>query len=352
MFRQRHADGGIVRTTSGAKALSFAIRGSGSYLPGPPVFSNEIDHRAQVAEGTTERLLNIRYRHFAQNTTSSEMAAAAAREALEQASWAAEDLDLIVSACAVMEQPIPTQAVLVQRHLGLAGRGTPVLDINTTCLSFLSALDTVSYMLAAGRYRRVLIVSSEMPSRALDWSVLEVCGNFGDGAAAVVLERIATDGSGTEPGILAAHWETWSDGAYLCEVRTGGTLIDTQGDPEKVRASALFRMEGTSLYRTAARRFPAFLNTLLDKAGRALSDIDVVIPHQASAGAMDHLRHLVGVDRDRVVDIFQDHGNQVAASLPVALNHAFRQGRLAPGQTVLLVGTAAGVTLGGLVLKL
>lgn len=323
------------------------IAATGAWCPGAPILSTAIDQRAGLAPGTCEQRLGIRQRHFATDGNPSLMAAKAAHIALDTAGWQPEELDLVVSASAVMEQWIPTQAVLVQQHLGLAKRGTPVLDINATCLSFLAALDTISYAVAAGRYRRVLIVSAEMPSRALDWSDIDICGNFGDGAAAVLLERDEHAPS----GILAAAFETYSDGARLCEIRSGGTAVDLRRDPAATQAGAIFQMDGGGAYRLAARHFPRFLKTLLAKARLSLEQIAAIIPHQASAGALDHLRRLSGVPRDKLVDIFSQYGNQVAASLPSALDHAVRSGRLRRGDTALLLGTAAGITLGGMVLR-
>lgn len=323
------------------------IVATAAYAPGAPVHSAEIDARAGLAAGTCERRLGIRRRHFTAGESSGAMAATAARRALAAAGWAASDLDLVVSAGAVMEQWIPTQGVLVQQALGLAAHGTPVLDINATCLSFLAALDAVSWGLAAGRYRRVLIVSADVPSRALDWGDLDVCGNFGDGAAAVLVERDAAAAS----AILAARFQTHSDGARLCELRSGGSLTDLRADPQGARDGALFRMEGVAAYRLSARHFPAFLERLLDDAGVALKDLAAIVPHQASALALHHLRRLCAIPAAKVIDIFADHGNQVAASLPTALDYAVRSGRVGRGDRVLLVGTAAGITLGGMVVR-
>lgn len=333
--------------SSSKPAVGLRIVATASHLPGAPVSSAAIDARAGVAEGTCQKRLKIHQRHFAGEESSGAMAVTAARTALDRAGWTAEDLDLIVSAGAVMEQWIPTQAVLIQQALGLSGRGTPVLDINATCLSFLAALDAVSWGLAAGRYRRVLIVSADVPSRALDWDDLDVCGNFGDGAAAVLVERDETAAS----GILAARFQTHSEGARLCELRSGGSLTDLRNDPEGARRGAVFRMEGVPAYRLSARHFPAFLDGLLAEAGVTIQDVAAVIPHQASALALHHLRRLSGIPAAKVVDIFSRHGNQVAASLPTALDHAVRIGTLKRGDLALLVGTAAGVTLGGMVVR-
>lgn len=322
------------------------IAATAIYQPGSAVPSSAIDTRVGLTRGTCEKRLGISQRYFSNGETTSVMAVKASQDALATAGWSAEDLDLIVSASAVMEQWIPTQAVLVQQQLGLEKQGTPVLDVNATCLSFLAAFDTVSYAVASGRYRRVLIVSADVPSKALDWNDLDVCGNFGDGAAAVLIEYAPQSAS----GIMAAQFQTHSDGARLCEIKTGGTLVGLN-DMEKARAGALFRMEGPASYRLAAQHFPKFLQGLLKSAGLSISDVSVVVPHQASASALHHLRRLAHVPKQKLIDIFANHGNQVAASLPTALDHAIRSGRVQRGDVILLVGTAAGITLGGMLLR-
>ncbi len=332
---------------SPSSPLGIRIVATAAYLPGAPVSSEDVDRWAKLKQGTCEKRLGIRSRHFAGDMLTSEMAVQAARKALAAANWVADDLDLIVSASAVMEQWIPTQGILIQRQLGLADKGTPVLDVNATCLSFLSALDVISYPLSVGRYRRVLVVSSEKPSQALDWEKLEVCGNFGDGAAAVLLEQ---DTSG-ESQILSALFEAWSEGARTCELRAGGTLIDVRRDFEAVRKGAVFQMDGIGAYKLAAKHFPKFIRKLMATANITLADVSAIVPHQASATALDHLRRLSRVPKDKIVDIYAEVGNQVSASMPVALHQAIEQGRLKRGDIALLVGTAAGITLGGMALR-
>jgi len=278
--------------------------------------------------------------------TSSGLGAEAARLALRAAGWRASDLDVIVAACGVMEQPIPGTACLIQRRLGLGGSGIPAFDVNATCLSFLTALDLVALGLGAGRWRRALVVSADIASAALDFRDPEASAIFGDGAAAVVVE--ASDGVSA---LLGYRLETYGDGAELCQLEAGGTRLRPHDDLEAFLARSHFRMDGPGLFKAAARRFPGFLQRLLESCGLTLDDIDLVAPHQASAAALEHLRRSLGRAGERVVDIFADHGNQIAASLPSALCAAIADGRLQRGQRALLVGTAAGVSLGGAVIR-
>lgn len=282
----------------------------------------------------------------APDETSSFMGAEAATLALAAAHWDAASIDLLIGACGVMEQPIPSTAALVQRRLGLGASGIPAFDVNQTCLSFLVALDIAAMGLALGRWRRVLIVSADIASAGLDAAPPKLRALFGDGAAAVCVEP-AGDGA----GLLASRIETYGDGAELAQLRSGGTRLRPDAGADFL-AGASFEMDAIGIFRAAARYLPALLERVLGEAGLTSEDIDLVVPHQASAPALEHLRRTLGGDPARIVDIFAARGNQIAASLPVALAHAAAEGRLRPGATLLLLGSGAGLSLGAAVLRL
>jgi len=323
------------------------IQGSGAVQPLQRVASEAIDARIGKPAGWTVANFAIRSRGVASgDETSSSFGASAAQLALDAAGWRPSDLDVIVAACGVMEQPIPGTACLIQRRLGLGGSGIPAFDINATCLSFLTALDTVAMGLATGRWRRALVVSADIASAALDFDDPEASVIFGDGAAAVAVEAIAGPS-----GLLGYRLETYGDGAELCQLEAGGTRLRPHDDLSGFLARSRFRMDGPGVFKATARRFPAFLERLLEGCRLTLDDIDVVVPHQASAAALEHLRRSLSGAGERVVDIFADHGNQIAASMPSALCAAIADGRLKRGDKALLVGTAAGVSLGGAVIR-
>ena len=327
--------------------MSFKIRGTGAVQPVERLSSAEIDHRIGHAPGWTQRHFAIETRAVASgDETSSSLGTAAARQALAQAGWAAEQLDVIIGACAVMEQPIPGTACLIQRRLGLGNSGIPAFDVNATCLSFLLALETVALGFAAGRWRRALIVASDIASVALDFRRPEASVIFGDGAAAVVLEA--------QPD--SADWrayrlETYGDDADACRLEAGGTRIRPHDDLPRFLAHATFRMDGRGVFRATARRFPGFLARLLAQAELGAGEIDLVIPHQASAAALEYLGRSLPQARKGIVNIFADHGNQIAASMPSALHAAIATGRLQRGDIALLIGSSAGISLGGAVLR-
>lgn len=324
------------------------IMGTGTYLPGAPVTDLDMDARLGTAPGWTRRMTDVAARHFAgPGDTASSMGAKAAWQALEAANLTFADLDCLVGASGTKEQALPCTAVFIQREMGMEQSGVPCFDIDSTCLSFLAALDAVSCMIAAGRYRYALIVSSEIASVGLDWTHKESAGLFGDGAAAVVVGP-AEDG---EPsGILGASMRTYGAGALYSEIRAGGTKRHPRGPLPAGPEDYLFRMDGPAIFRMASRLLPAFTQELLESTGSAMGDFQAVIPHQGSAMAVRLMRKKLGISESQMVYITPDHGNTIAASIPMGLHEAIRTGKLRRGDRALLIGTAAGLTLGGLVL--
>lgn len=323
---------------------SVQILATGAHLP-PLADAAALAARAGLGVAELEALAGVRQRHAVTTETATDLGVGAARAALDAAGLAPEDLDLVLGACGSRAQPLPGPAVLIHRGLGLGESGVPALDVDSTCLSFVSALDVAAMWIAAGRARRVLVVSAEVATAAVDWSHPESAGLFGDGAAAVVLGP-SEDG---DAALLAARHETYSHAADWCRVRGGGTALPPRA-PGATDADFLFEMDGPRLFRLAAHALPDFAERLVADAGLDLDAIDLVIPHQASASTLRLLGRRLGVE-DRLVSIVETHGNCVAASIPLALHHAVTAGRLRRGDTALLIGTSAGVSLGGLVLR-
>lgn len=327
--------------------ISLRIQGSGAVQPSEMISSDEIDRRMAKPAGWTAANFFIDSRGVASHTeTSSSLGTDAARMALDVAGWAPGDLDVIIGACGVMEQPIPGTACLIQRRLGLGSSGVPAFDINATCLSFLAALDTVALGFAAGRWQKALVVSADIASAALDFDTPEASVIFGDGAAAVALEAVPGDSA-----LLAYRLETYGDGADLCVLEAGGTRLRPHDDLPGFLERARFRMDGPGVFMAAARRFPRFTAKLLASCGLSPEEVDLIVPHQASAAALEHLQRAFPGNRNRVVNIFADHGNQIAASMPSALHAAITSNRLERGDVALLVGTAAGVSIGGALIR-
>ena len=344
------------------------VLGTGAYLPPRVVTGRELDAALGVKPGTTEELSGVQSRRYAgPEDTNSRMGARAARAALEDAGLGFSDIDLLVSTSGTREQAIPCTASLIQRELGQGESGTPCFDVDSTCLSFVTALDTLSYLVAAGRYRRVLLVASEISSTGLNYRQLEACSLFGDGAVAVV---IGATPAGEGSRILAAHMETYSHGSDICQIEGGGTRVHPReyrpaatAMPGLLRADGpaldedprfLFSMNGRKVFRLATAVLPTYMARLFADAGgevKSLADVDLVVPHQASRSAMELMRRRLDLPEDKWVYILPEYGNMIAASIPFGLHLSIRAGRIRRGDRVLCVGTSAGFSIGGVLLE-
>ena len=329
------------------KQRSVKILATGKYLPKQKITAQELAKKIGVSSSWIEKKAGVMVRYFVKDETASQMGFYAAQAALANTNLSIQDIDCIVCASTVPKQGIPCTAVLIQRHFGVDALGIPGFDINATCLSFLTALDTLSYLIDAGRYNRVLIVSSEIATLALDWSDRESCTLFGDGAAAVIVEK-------SPPAevsiILSSRIETYSDGADLSRCLGGGSkhhLREYATHPDYF----VFETDGRAIYRRASKILPGFLQRLFEPVGVSMRDMQLVIPHQASLMAMRLLSKQLEIPNDVLMVIAHDHGNTIAASMPMALHEAIRQGRLNRGDHALLLGTAAGLSVGGMILR-
>jgi 3-oxoacyl-[acyl-carrier-protein] synthase III len=324
------------------------ILATGVSTPERWIDSLELDAQLRLAPGTVQARTGVARRGIEPIRNAADVAADAAHAALQRAGLSLDAIDAVVCANASLDQAMPCNAALLHRALGL--RRIPAFDIGASCIGFLMALDLVASLLASGRYRRVLVTSCDLASRALDPNDLDTFGLFGDGAAAAILSADETH-IDSGPALLSARFETWSEAAHACEIPGGGSRLTPDRYDGDYREVCTFRMDGKRLYRAVAEHFDRFVDDVLGDAGLELDAIDRVIPHQASALGMAHVFRRIAVPRERIEDIFATHGNQVAASLPTALHHAIDSGRLRTGGTALLIGTAAGVTMGGIVLR-
>ena len=319
----------------------------GICLPRNLVASRDLDAEHGLRAGWIERNCGVRSRYVASvDETQEAMGAAAARAALTDAEIAGDAIDLLLFAAAVGRQPIPATAPLIKHELGLAARAFPAYDVNATCLSALTAMDLAALHIQTGRAKTVLVVASEIASRALPWKTdPRTAGLFSDGAAALVIS--AAEAPQAKCALGAFHMETYSEGYTHCELRAGGTRYDFHREPAEFAANSLFAMRGAALYQLTSQAAPGFIARLLEKAGWKQSEVDLVVPHQASPHALTHIVRRCGFAAERVVDLAAEMGNHAAASLPITLFKAREAGRLETGMKVLLLGTSAGVSLGG-----
>lgn len=266
-----------------------------------------------------------------------EMAARVGREVLGE-----ERPDLIVNASLTPIQLIPDSSVFVERELGLDG--IPSFSIHATCLSFLVGLNTIGALVQTGAYRRALLVSAEQGSVCRDWSEPESAALIGDGAAAALLEPTDDDA-----GLIGFAMQTFPEGAEYAELSGCGTRHHPN-DPATRPEHNLFRMRGPRLWRIALGHADAVLDAAFGQAGMKRDDVDVIVPHQAS-GPMVDLFPKFGFSDDKVVKLVGHYGNCIAASLPMSLASAIESGRLRRGQTALLFGTGAGMSMAAGILK-
>jgi 3-oxoacyl-[acyl-carrier-protein] synthase-3 len=324
------------------------ILGTGAYSPVRVVESAELDAAHGRSPGTTYAASGVARRRWAgDEETSSRMAARALADAASAGGVDVHDLDAVIVGCVVPEQPMPTTSVLVLRHLALAGGRVEAFDVNASCLGFLTALQVASLGVALGRWRTVGVASSDVASLGLNHADVESSSLFGDGAAAAVVRR-ATDGETS--ALLALRVACWPEAADLCRIDAGGTRWNATTPPPDP-AAYLFRMDGLGVLKQAAARLPGFLAAVVADAGLTPDDVDVVVPHQASGVGLRYVRERLGFPGEKVVDLVADRGNQVSASLPTALHEAVAGGRLRRGGIALLLGTAAGLSVGAAVLR-
>jgi len=336
------------RPSPKSRPRAIRLLGTGAAVPAEELTSEQLDRRLGLSPGTIFKKTGVR-RRFVETRNAAALGAEAAHQALVAAGLAPSDVDCLIAASGTPDQAMPSNGALLHRALGLSDLGIPAFDIGASCLSFLVALDTAACLIDAGRYRRILIVSSDIASCGLDWSKLEASGIFGDGAAAAVVGP--ADGEDGGSALLASSFVTLSEGAHTCEIPGGGSRHHPGRIDGPYLPLTLFRMDGKAVFRLAAERLPGFLDDLLGQAGLTLAEIPVIVPHQASLHALQYLRRRFGLRREQVIDIFAERGNQVGASLPSALHEAIASGRLRRGEPALLVGTGAGVQLGGMVIR-
>jgi 3-oxoacyl-[acyl-carrier-protein] synthase-3 len=318
------------------------IIGTGSYLPENRLSNADLagDLVLQGVETSDDWIVErtgIRARHFAADDQGcSDLATEAARKALDAAGLSASDIDLIIVGTSTPDMVFPSVATMVQNKLGTAG--CPAFDVQAVCSGFIYALTVADAMIQTGSAKRALVIGAEVFSRILDFKDRTTCVLFGDGAGAVVLE------ASERPGILAT--DLHADGKYkdiLCvpgHVNRGGIL----GDP-------VLKMDGQAVFKLAVGVLEDTARASLSKANLTESDIDWLIPHQANIRIMQSTAKKLKMSADKVVVTVDQHGNTSAASIPLALDTAVRDGRIQRGQILMLEGVGGGFTWGSVLLR-
>jgi len=318
------------------------IIGSGSYLP-PRVVDNHAlaielaSRNIDTSDAWITERTGIRQRHLAaDDVTASQLATHAARAALQDAGVTPDAVDLIIVATSTPDFIFPSTACLVQAQLGI--KGGAAFDVQAVCSGFVYALTTAEALIRAERARTALVIGAEVFSRILDWNDRGTCVLFGDGAGAVVLQ------AGEVSGVLGASLH--ADGSYAGVLNTAGNVAHGQvtGDP-------FLRMDGQAVFKLAVTALVRSAQEVCAQAGVAVSDVDWLIPHQANLRILRAISRRLGVEDDKVVITVDQHANTSAASVPLALDTARRDGRIQPGHLALLQGVGGGFTWGTVLVR-
>jgi 3-oxoacyl-[acyl-carrier-protein] synthase-3 len=314
------------------------ITGTGSRLPDRVVTNQDLESRVETSDEWIVSRTGIRERHIAADGEfTSDLALGAARNALEAAGRTPADVDLIVLATSTPDMVFPSSACLLQAKLG-ARNGGAAFDVQAVCSGFVYALATADLYVRAGQARCALVVGAEVFSRILDWKDRSTCVLFGDGAGAVVLEP------SDQPGILSSHLH--ADGSHAGILNTPGHVCGgaVQGDPT-------LKMDGGAVFKLAVRVLEEGAREALAANGLEVADLDAYIPHQANVRIVSHVARKLGLPDSKCIVTVDRHANTSAASVPLALDAAVRDGRVKRGNLVLLQGVGGGFTWGSVLLK-
>ena len=316
--------------------LRSVIRGCGSYLPARAVSNEELARSVDTSDEWIVERTGIRQRHIAaEGEMTSDLACLAANRALEAAGMGAGDIDLIVLATSTPDQTFPATATVVQARLGMTQGAA--FDVQAVCSGFIYALAVADNFLKAGQSKRVLVIGAETFSRILDWEDRGTCVLFGDGAGALVLEGVKSNRAAVERGVLSTHLH--ADGRHH-------DSLYVDGGPSSTRTTGYLRMKGREVFRHAVSNLAKVVDETLDANGLSAEDIDWLVPHQANKRIIDSTARKLGLSLDKIVLTVDHHGNTSAASVPLALDEAVRDGRIREGDLVLMEAMGGGFTWG------
>ena len=324
-----------------SKVLRSVVTGVGGYLPEQVVTNDDLAKIVDTSDAWITERSGIRKRHRAgPNQPVSDLAVAAARHALESAGRTAEDVDLIVVATTTADLTFPATATIVQRKLGCPIG--PAFDVQAVCSGFVYALSVADGFVARGRSKCALVIGAETMTRLMDWSDRSTCVLFGDGAGAVVLETGQGEGTKADRGVLG--FALMADGTKQDLLYVDGG-VSTSGEVGRLR------MQGNQVFRHAVVNISEAITAAAADAGVELSEVDWFIPHQANLRILEGVARRLGIDEAKVITTVADHANTSAASIPLALDQAVRDGRIKKGDLLLLEAMGGGLTWGACVVR-
>ncbi|MBA2492450.1 MAG: ketoacyl-ACP synthase III [Gammaproteobacteria bacterium] len=316
------------------------ITGTGGYLPRKVLTNHDLEKLVDTSDQWITERTGIRKRHIAaEGESTGDMAEAAARRALEMAERRPQDVDLIVLATTTPDKIFPGTACLLQKRLGI--HGCAAFDVQAVCTGFVYALGIADRFIRTGGARCALVLGAESLSRLLDWTDRTTCVLFGDGAGSVVLE------ASEEPGILSTHLH--ADGSFEHLLHVPGGI--GQGQESLLDGGAFVTMKGNEVFRMAVRTLHRIVDETLAANFTDKEDIDWLIPHQANYRIIEATAHKLKMSMDHVVVTIQDHGNTSAASIPLALDVAVRDGRIQRGEILIMEAFGGGFTWGSALVR-
>ncbi len=334
-------DGGT--SAAGSRVRGVHVTGWGAHVPGRRLSNDDVAGIVDTTDEWIRTRTGITHRHIASLGDRTEaLAAAAGATALRRAGLAADDIDLIICASNTFTSLVPNTACTVQAMLG-ADHAT-AFDVQSACTGFVYALSVASALLGGGHYSRALVIGAEIMTRVVDWRDRTTCVLFGDGAGAVVLERRV------DPGGISA-FALGSDGRQGCLIHLPIGVQPQVEHALPASAAPILRMAGPEVFRFASRIIVSVVHDLAQAAGVRVEDIDLVIPHQANARILEHAAKHLGLPPERLYNCVAHFGNTSTASIPLALDHAVRAGRVRAGDLVALVGFGGGLSWGGCLIE-
>jgi len=317
------------------------ITATGSYLPERIVTNAELAEKIDTSDEWIISRSGIKQRHIAaDDELTSDLATKAAQAALDSAGLGPDDIDLVLLATATPDETFPATATIVQKNLGITGGFA--FDVQAVCTGFIFALATADNFIKAGQVKRALVIGAETFSRIIDWEDRTTCVLFADGAGAVILEASEQEGSNQDRGVLTSHLH--SDGRHH-------DLLYVDGGPSSTQTTGYLRMAGREVFKHAVNNLAAVVGEALDATGLTPDDIDWLVPHQANKRIIDGTGRKLKMDPEKVIVTVHNHGNTSAASVPLALDEAVRDGRIKKGDLLLLEAMGGGFTWGSALVR-
>lgn len=317
------------------------VLGVGGYLPEKVLTNDALSEMVDTSDEWITQRTGIKERHIAaEGELTSDLATAAAREALDRAGVDIAGIDLILVATATPDNVFPAAAVSVQQKLGMTHGAA--FDLHAVCSGFVFALAQADALIKSGQARKVLVIGAETFSRILDWTDRATCVLFGDGAGAVVLSGESQPGGRSDRGIFTSHLR--SDGRYR-------DMLYVDGGPSSTGTIGHVRMEGREVFKHAVTMITDVVDEAFAATGFTAADVDWFVPHQANVRIIDASARKLGIDSDKVIRTVDRHGNTSAASIPLALSVASADGRIKKGDLVLLESMGGGFTWGAVLLR-